>query len=102
MSEPLLNLLGDCDSRKAGRRSPGRSAEAVSAVLANQALFPELFAGFFHSDSVVRMRTADAVEKVTRAHPRLLDRWKPAILGPLSQLQENEVRWHIAQMIPRL
>jgi hypothetical protein len=48
------------------------------------------------------MRAADAVEKVTRQRPDLLQPWKKPILEQLSVLPEKELRWHIAQLIPRL
>jgi hypothetical protein len=48
------------------------------------------------------MRAADAVEKSTRQRPDLLRPWKRALLEQVSLLQEKEVRWHVAQLIPRL
>jgi hypothetical protein len=56
----------------------------------------------FAADPVIRMRAADAVEKVTRTRPDLLQPWKKPLLEQLSVLPEKEVRWHIAQIIPRL
>jgi hypothetical protein len=84
------------------RRSIGRAGEAAGRVLKNPALFPDLFAGLLDSDPLIRMRAADAVEKVTRRRPDLLQPWKQSLLERVSQLAEKEMRWHVAQMLPRL
>lgn len=83
-------------------RSIARSGDAVTAVLKNPALFAELMACMLDGDRLVRMRAADAVEKVTRIHPEWLAPWKGALLGDISALEEKEVRWHVAQLLPRL
>jgi hypothetical protein len=84
------------------RRSIGNSEEVVQTVSKNPALFEELFSGLLADDPVVRMRAADAVEKITRARPELLQPWKKMLLSTASAFQEKELRWHVAQMIPRL
>jgi HEAT repeat protein len=84
------------------RRSIGRSEEAVAEISKTPELFGELFTGLFDGDPVIRMRAADAVEKSTRQRPDLLRPWKRALLEQVSLLQEKEVRWHVAQLIPRL
>jgi hypothetical protein len=93
----LLTLL-----RGADRRSIGRADEVVVAVLKQPALFPELIAGLWDVDPVVRMRAADAVEKVSRKQPELLHPFKAELLGLLAEASQRELRWHLAQMVPRL
>jgi hypothetical protein len=88
--------------RGGDRRSIGRSAEAAQAVCKTPALFSDLFQGLFEADALIRMRAADAIEKVTRTHPELLQPWKQALLEVVSALPQKEVRWHVAQMLPRL
>jgi hypothetical protein len=53
-------------------------------------------------DPVVAMRACDAVEKVSAAHPALLAPHAPFILNRIAHRPEPEVRWHVAQIIPRL
>jgi HEAT repeat protein len=96
MSDILGKLKGG------DRRSIGKSEEAVKDIARTPALFADLFAGLFDADPVIRMRAADAVEKSTRNGPELLRPWKRALLEQISILPEKEVRWHIAQLIPRL
>lgn len=93
----LLNKLSGGD-----RRSIGRVEEVVAEVLAKPALFRSLFRGMMAGDPVVRMRAADAVEKVTADRPELLRPYEAALLGPVARIEQQEVRWHVAQMLPRL
>ena len=82
-------------------RSIGKSNEIVQAVLANPRLFDDLFSGFFESDPHVRMRTADAIEKITTKKPELLKKFKRLMLDKVAYTEQQEVQWHVAQMIPR-
>jgi hypothetical protein len=96
-------VAGVIEKLKGGdRRSIGRSNEVAREVLENPALFPELFSGMLHEDPVVRMRSADAAEKVTETQPELIQPYKVQLLRGISKFSEKEVRWHVAQMLPRL
>lgn len=88
--------------RGGDRRSIGRSDEVVADVLADPNIFGELFQGLFHADPLVCMRSADALEKITLAHPEYLQPFKEALLQEVSRIDQQEVRWHLAQMLPRL
>ncbi|MBI4417524.1 MAG: hypothetical protein HY563_02025 [Ignavibacteriales bacterium] len=83
-------------------RSIGRSDEAAAEVLANPLLFQYLVKGMLSSDPVLRIRSADAAEKVTAHNPVVLVPHKKKILAVLSRADQKEVRWHVAQIIPRL
>ena len=48
------------------------------------------------------MRAADATEKITRKHRELLHPYKKELLGLMTETQQQELRWHLAVMIPRL
>jgi hypothetical protein len=84
------------------RRSIGRSNEVVSSVVEHPDRFRELIACLRSGDPVVRMRAADAAEKVSAQRPELLKPFKAELLGLLIETSEQELRWHLAQMIPRL
>ncbi|HZD70592.1 MAG TPA: ACT domain-containing protein, partial [Actinomycetes bacterium] len=88
--------------RGADRRSTGRSEEVVSDVLAEPALFGALVDAMTAPDAVVRMRAADAAEKVTRRRPDVLAPHKARLLDEMAAVNQQEVRWHVAQMLPRL
>lgn len=82
-------------------RSTGRSEEAAAEVLANPLLFKHLIRGMHSADPVLRMRASDAAEKVTRHNPILLAPHKKKLLTSIARINQQEVRWHTAQMISR-
>jgi hypothetical protein len=84
------------------RRSIGRSNEVVKEVLANPSLLGALFEGMFSQDPMIRMRAADAVEKITSKHPEWLQPYKSKIIRQASKIEQQEFRWHIAQLFSRL
>ncbi|MGH9746969.1 MAG: hypothetical protein ACRD59_12775 [Candidatus Acidiferrales bacterium] len=94
---PILKKLSGGD-----RRSIGRSNEVVAEVLAHPALFRHVFAGIESDDPVLRMRAADAAEKITAQRPELLQPFKRRLLAVAGSSDQQEVRWHAALMIPRL
>ncbi len=48
------------------------------------------------------MRAADAAEKVSAVRPELLKPHKVELLGLLVETEQIELRWHLAQIVPRL
>jgi HEAT repeat protein len=97
MPHPILRKLTGGD-----RRSIGRSNEVVAAVLARPALFRVLVEGLTSEDPVICMRAADALEKITAQRPELLRPHKKAILEISGQTRQQEVRWHMAALFPRM
>jgi hypothetical protein len=96
--------MGDVlDKLKGGdRRSIGRADDVVADVLDNPDLFDAVVGGMLHDDPVVRMRAADVAEKVTQARPEYLQCYKAMLLQEVAHIEQQEVRWHVAQMLPRL
>lgn len=93
----ILTLLEGGDRRSIGR------ADQVAAMVSNDLkLFPALIAGLWSDDLLVRIRSADAAEKITRKHPELLQPFKKELLGLMSETRQQELRWHLAAMVPRL
>jgi hypothetical protein len=84
------------------RRSIGLSDAVVKRVLKNPELISELFEALTHQDRAIRMRAADALEKATRKHPDWLHPFKCVLLERIAGSQEMELRWHVAQLLPRL
>ncbi|HZU30607.1 MAG TPA: hypothetical protein VFB79_05795 [Candidatus Angelobacter sp.] len=83
-------------------RSTGRADQAAAIVSKDPKRFPELMAGLWSDDRLIRMRAADAAEKATRKNHALLAPYKKEILGLLREATEKELRWHLAAMVPRL
>ena len=84
------------------RGSIGRSNEVVAQVLAYPAYFPDLFEGLSSDDPVIRMRVADAVEKISAQRAELLQPFKRKLLAIASSCTQQEVRWHAALILPRV
>ena len=84
------------------RRSTGRSDQIAAVVSKDPKLFPKLIAGLWSPDPLVRMRAADAAEKVTRKNPALLTPYKKELLGLMTEATQQELRWHLAVMVPRV
>ncbi len=93
----LLRQLAGTD-----RRSIGRSNQVVKQVLANPNLFRVLFLGMLDPDSVLRMRCADAVEKIAVKRPDLLQPYKKPLIQRVAKIDQPEVRWHVCQLFSRL
>ena len=94
---PLLKRLSGGD-----RRSIGNSLEVAADVLANPNLFPDLFSGMLSDDPIIRMRAADAVEKVTVHNPILLKPLRKTLLTKVALIDQQEIRWHCAQLFSRV
>lgn len=94
---PVIRKLKDGDLRQ-----KGKSEEVVADVLKHPQLFGDVVAGLLDTEPGVRMRAADAVEKITRRHPELLQPYKQDCLTVFTGIDQKEVRWHLAQILPRL
>jgi hypothetical protein len=84
------------------RRSIGRVNEVVAGVFADPSLFGVLFEGMLSQDPIVRMRSADAAEKITAERPDYLRPYKSTLINQVAKSEQQEVRWHAAQMFSRL
>lgn len=88
--------------RGGDRRSIGKANQIAKLVLSEPKRFAELLKCLWDDDAIVRMRAADAAEKVTVARPELLNPHKQELLGLLAEAEQIELRWHLALMVPRL
>lgn len=84
------------------RRSIGRADKAAALVHRYPDRFPELWACLSDADPLVRMRAADALEKLSRKVPALFEKHKPALLSGRLDDGAMEVRWHLLAILGRL
>lgn len=82
-------------------RTLKQNSVAIRSVK-DQKSFDELFTLIFHDERTLVMRAADAVEKLTVKHPEYLRTHKSELLRALRSAEHKELKWHIAQLIPRL
>ncbi|HEY9079350.1 hypothetical protein [Magnetovibrio sp.] len=93
----MLNLLKDGDGR-----TTGQVGAAVRLAVGNPGYINELVDLMSYANPAVRMRAADALEKATVQHAELLARHKDFLLDLIEVATQNEVRWHLAQLVTRL
>jgi HEAT repeat protein len=96
----MVNILNKLQG--ADRRSIGRVPEVLKDVTKDPSQFKSLIQGMLHKDPLIRMRAADAVEKFTIKHPEYLMPYKKMVIHQIAELEQQEVRWHVAQIFPRL
>lgn len=93
----ILKMLAGGDLR-----SNGKADDIVLLILEKTELFEDLFQGLYSADPIIRMRAADAVEKITQTRADLLDSYKDKLLALADTTEQKEMRWHFAQIMPRL
>ena len=94
---PLLKQLEGGD-----RRSLGNVGQVVEDVRNDPSLFEILIDGLFMDSPLIRMRTADAVEKITTDHCEYLQPFKQRLILLSGRTTQQEIKWHLAQILPRL
>lgn len=83
-------------------RSAGNSEKVVTMVLKQPELFKDVINAILTDHAPTRMRATDAIEKITRENPALLAPYKKTFLKDIATIEQKEVRWHLAQILPRL
>lgn len=96
MNDLLSQLTGG------DRRSIGASNAVVQEVLREPQSFLQIIASLSDKNRLIRIRCADAAEKITRIQPGLLRFHKHTLIEAATHSTEQELRWHLAQMLPRL
>lgn len=84
------------------RRSIGRVADVVAVVEQQPSVTSSLVGCLWDEDSRVFMRAADAIEKISRERTSFLKPHTASLLGLLAETTQQEVRWHLAVILPRL
>lgn len=95
--EALHQLLGGGD-----RRSIGKADEAAARIGKSPAGVSTAIRLMRGPDPLIAMRAADALEKASRDAPHLLLAHKHDLLGDIAKNPQQEIRWHLLQMLPRL
>ena len=95
--EPIRLLFKNGD-----RRSLQGVTEVVALIAAWPERISELVLLFFDPDASIRMRSADAAEKISLIQPDWLQPYVSLLLGLMEETAQRDVRWHLAQILPRL
>ena len=86
----LLKKLEDGDLR-----SDGRSGEVAEEVLRRPELFDELLEGLEASDNLIRGRTCNALEVISRVKSELLKETIPQLIALGRKDKTPFVKWHL-------
>lgn len=84
------------------RRSIGKADHVVTVVRLHPELVGPLVELLWDEDPLIAMRSADALEKATRGQESWLRSYKAQLIGLMAECGQQEVRWHLAVMVPRL
>lgn len=96
MEAEFTRLLLGNDLRKL------KNTKKIFDAVTDQKSFDELFGLIFHHERPLVMRAADAVEKITLKNRQFLGPHKAQLLAILRSADHKELKWHIAQLLPRL
>jgi hypothetical protein len=74
----------------------------IDTVLHDPVRVGELFECVIDEDEYVRMRASDALEKVCRSDPSIVQPLKTRVLNEMSAIDQPGVQWHYAQIVDKL
>lgn len=94
MHEKFEDMLAE-DGHK---NSLGRVNDVIEQVLLDHTRIEELYRTMFNDDAWVRMRGADAFEKICREHPGWIRPYIDRIQKDLFASQQPSIQWHIAEI----
>lgn len=78
--------------------SLGRVNEVIDLVLRDKPRIDELYDCLFDDDAWLRMRAADALEKVCRQHPDWIVPYIDRFSTELATSGQASIQWHLAQI----
>jgi hypothetical protein len=84
------------------KRTTGNADQVAELVLTNPKLVEEVIACFKEDHEGIRMRAADALEKVAVKHPDYVQPFLPQIFNEIALINQQEVQWHVAQILEYL
>ena len=73
--------------------------EVISLAAGDAAAFEALFMCLFNGDEIVRMRAADALEKIARVQPGRFVAYRRRLLRDAARIDQASVQWHLAQIL---
>ncbi|MBP2303143.1 ACT domain-containing protein [Azospirillum picis] len=102
MDELIRNAPLALRLARGDRRTAGDPSSVAMQVSTDRGRLAELVGCLFDRDAGVRMRAADALERVSRGNAAWLDPYVEHLLTDAVAIDQAEVRWHLAQIVPRL
>jgi DNA phosphorothioation-dependent restriction protein DptG len=78
--------------------SLGRTIEVVDLVFANSDRLLELFNCYFSTDEIVRLRTSNALKRISREKPEWLIPYIDRLIAEISTIQQASTQWTLADL----
>ncbi|OAV45174.1 hypothetical protein [Lewinella sp. 4G2] len=78
--------------------SLGNTVEIVDEVLADQALFSDLFDCYFSDDETVRLRVSNAIKRIGKEDKSLLIPYIDRLLEDVSLIDQASTQWTLSQL----
>jgi hypothetical protein len=82
--------------------SLGRTIEVVDLVLANPDRLIDLYNCYFSTDEIVRLRTSNAIKRISREQPAWLVPYIDRLITEISAIQQASTQWTLADLFQTL
>ena len=97
----MINHFDD-QLRGGNPNSLGNTVAVVETVLAEPALFEDLFDCYHSDDPVVRLRVSNAMKRIHDAQPALVEAALPRFFEEVVPLEQPSAQWTLAQLWGRM
>lgn len=78
--------------------SLGRTVEVVEMVLADADKLAELYNCYFSTDELVRLRTSNAIKRVSQRHPEWLVSYIDRFISEIAAIPQASAQWTLAHL----
>jgi hypothetical protein len=82
--------------------SLGRTIEVVDLVLENPGKLSNLYDCYFSTDEVVRLRTSNAIKRISREQPEWLIPYIDKLISEISAIRQASAQWTLAELFQTL
>jgi hypothetical protein len=82
--------------------SLGKTVEVVETVFANPTRLLDLYQCYFSVDAVVRLRTSNAIKRISREHPEWLVPYIDRFIAEISTIDQASAQWTLAELFETL
>jgi hypothetical protein len=82
--------------------SLGRTVEVVDIVLADRDQLEDLFNCYHSDDEIVRLRTSNAMKRVSRAQPTWVIPYIDRFLSEVAEIDQPSAQWTLGQLMLEL
>jgi len=82
--------------------SLGRTIEVVDIVLANSTRLSDLYNCYFSADEIVRLRTSNAIKRISLENPEWLIPYIDKLISEISDINQPSAQWTLANLFQTL